>query len=189
MKAEDQVERSKARRSVRYPSSVADLAMSTSPGDATVTPLGDLGDRARPRLIRIGREWCPCRAARLRRPTCRGAMPAGTRVRKLRIGLQRLPAHRTRRREQGTLSKADVVIEKIDDAPLMLDPVDDQIDAETAEQIGEAGGMDIGGSGPNRLEQHICMHLDVLEAALGKLAGLEVQARDVIHRKSKAVLG
>src|SRR5271165_986520 len=115
-------------------------------------------------------------------------MLPGTRLWKLRIGLQRLAAHRTRRREQGTLSIADIVIEKIDDASLMLDPVGDQIDTETAEQIREAAGMDIGGIGPNRLEQHICMYLDVPEAALGKLARLEVQARDVIHRKSKAVL-
>ena len=62
------------------------------------------------------------------RPAC-GAAPA----------LQRLGAHRPRRREQEALAEAHVVVEQIDHRALALDALGDQVDAGARQQIGEVG--------------------------------------------------
>ena len=56
-----------------------------------------------------------------------------------------LRPQRPRRREQKALAEADVIIEQVDHRALALDLLGDQVDAEAAEQVGEVGGMDIGG--------------------------------------------
>ena len=107
---------------------------------------------------------------------------------KLCVGLQCFGAHRSRRQEQRTLRIMNVVIDELNNALVVLDPVNDQIDIETAERIRELGGSGAGGEGASAVEQQISFQLDVTEAAGGQLARLKTQRRHLVHGEAEAAL-
>jgi hypothetical protein len=94
--------------------------------------------------------------------------------------LKRFGAHRPRRREQEALAVAHVCIEQIDHAPLVLDLVGNQIDAEAAEHIGKVCGADFPSAIPNHgkdcpIEQQIGANLYEPEAATDELARFDAR--------------
>ena len=104
-------------------------------------------------------------------------------------GLQRFGAHRTRRREQKALAETHIVVEQIDHRAFVLDPLGDQIDAETAEQIGKVGRMNVGRGGTRTVEQQRRRHLDEAEAALVQFARIDAQIGEIVHGEAEAALG
>ena len=72
--------------------------------------------------------------------------------------------------------------------PFAFDLLGDQVDAEAAQQIGQIGGMDVGG-GIVRVEQQVARHLDEAEAARRKLARLDPQVLQVVEREPEAAVG
>src|SRR5580692_1021587 len=104
-------------------------------------------------------------------------------------GLQRLGAHRTRRREQHALAETDIKVEQIDNGAFAFDMVGDQIDAEAAEEVGEIGRVNIGRYQPDAIEQQGRRRLDETEAALIELARLDPQIGEIVDREAIAAFG
>ena len=102
--------------------------------------------------------------------------------------LQRFGAHRPRRREQEALTEADVVIEQVDHHRFAFDLLGDQVDAETAEEIGQVGGVDVGGAVLG-IDQQVAGDLDVAEAARREVARLDPQVLQVVEREPEAAVG
>ena len=107
----------------------------------------------------------------------------------MRSAIRSMPKRPSRSdRSDGWMSEADVIVEQVDHGALALDLLGNQVDAEAAEQIGQIGGMDVGGRIELRIEQQRSRHLDEADAAVGKLARLEAQIGDVIDREAVAAL-
>src|SRR5262249_58765639 len=99
--------------------------------------------------------------------------------------VQGLRAYRPRRREHKALAEAHAAVQEINDHSLAFDALGDQIDTETAEQVGEIGGIDVACDG-DPLEQDIGAPPDEPETPPEQLAPPAPQGRDRVQRETGA---
>src|SRR3569833_2831097 len=87
---------------------------------------------------------------------------------------------RARRRKQEALAVAYVVVQQVNHRALALDPLGDEVDAETTEQVGEVGWVDVRGRALLGIEQPRRRSHEETHTAVGEVTGLEAQIPDMV---------